>query len=75
MIYKVKVKNDKASAFFQMMQTLKQMNILEEVSVYPEDEIVENSNQDLAMLWSDEVRKDLGSVEQTINPGIYADFD
>lgn len=75
MVYKVKVKEGKAATFYRLMKNLKDLNVIQEIVFLDEEESMHVEDYDTAMLWSNEVRNDIGSVEQIKDYDAYKDFD
>lgn len=75
MVYKIRVKEGKAGSFFKLMKTLKELDVIEEITFLDEEENMHVEDYDTAMLWSDDVRRDIGSIEGSKDYDSYVDFD
>ena len=74
MIYKIKVKKEKTAAFYQMLQSLRNMEVIESI------EIIGDSFEDDALyeeetFWVEDKRKDTNTLEMMKKYSDLVDLD
>lgn len=74
MVYKVKVKKEKTAAFYQMLQSLRNMDVIESVEML-DDSFESESFLEEEIFWVKDKRKDINTLEMMKKYSDLVDLD